>query len=225
MKQTIYILFLSLVLFSCRVEDFPSATVGYLSLTGCKPLVNVQKQISARSIDTGMYIQILNASEGVILEYDPGSVPNKIALEPGSYQIKAFTGSYKEYMNWTNSDLGQPVYYLEQVFEIEYDKITYVDLKVPMINIAFSFDFPDELTDQFASIQLTAGYNGSREVTINEENIAYFMFKESESITYTLITKNTDGETFTQTSSAEVNAGTHYKVIYNFEAQTYLLSK
>lgn len=193
MKQTLYLLFSLLLLVSCQQEDtFSGEGTGYLQL-GDLTLGNTTETIVTRAVETDLYIEITNGSD-VNLNYQPGQFPEgKLELAAGNYTLKAYNEAYK------TPGINAPRYYAEQDFTIEAEKVRYVTLQVPMINVAIRLaPFGDDLAGLFTNPTLTvkASTASSEATTLGPNETVYFDYTEGMTFTYQLTATNADNETF-----------------------------
>ncbi len=193
MKQTLYILFSLLLLVSCQQEDtFSGEGTGYLQLDGLT-LGNTTETIVTRAVETDLYIEITNGSD-VNLNYQPGQFPEgKQELAASSYTLKAYNEAY------LTPGSNAPRYYAEQDFTIEAEKVRYVTLQVPMINVAIRLaPFGDDLAGLFTNPTLTvkASTASSEATTLGPDETVYFDYTEGMTFTYQLTATNADNETF-----------------------------
>lgn len=193
MRQTLYILFSLLLLVSCQQEDtLPSQGTGYLQLDGLT-LDNTTETIVTRAVETDLYIEITNGLD-VNKVYEPGQFPEgKLELAAGNYTLKAYNNAY------LTPGSNAPRYYAQQVFTIEAEKVKYVTLKVPMINVAIRLaPFGDDLTGLFTNPALTvkASTPSSEATALRPDETVYFDYTEGMTFTYQLTATNADNETF-----------------------------
>lgn len=193
MKQTLYILFSLLLLVSCQQESpLPEQGTGYLQL-GDLTLGNTTETIVTRAVEANLYIEISGGSN-VNLSYQPGQFPGgKLELAAGNYTLKAYNEAY------LTPGSNAPRYYAEQDFTIEAEKVRYVTLQVPMINVAIKLaPFGDDLAGSFTSPTLTvkASTVTSEATTLGPDETVYFDYTEGMTFTYQLTATNADNETF-----------------------------
>lgn len=114
-------------------------------------------------------------------------------LNAGSYTLEAYNEAYLT----TGADA--PRYHARTTFSIESEKVSYINLQVPMINVGISLaPFSDELTALFSNPTLTVYTTDSGATkTVAPGQTAYFDHTDNMTFTYTLTATNTDGETFT----------------------------
>lgn len=224
MKQTLYILFSLLLLVSCQQESpLPEQGTGYLQL-GDLTLGNTTETIVTRAVEADLYIEISNGT-GINLSYQPGQFPeDKVELSAGNYTLKAYNEAYK------TPGINAPRYYAEQDFTIEAEKIRYVTLQVPMMNVAIRLaPFGDDLAALFSNPTLTvkASTTPSAPRTLGPDETTYFDYTEGMTFTYQLTATNADSETFSTEEKtygdAEGNAlepGHCYVISYTLASST-----
>lgn len=224
MKQTLYILFSLLLLVSCQQEDtFPGEGTGYLQL-GDLTLGNTTETIVTRAVETDLYIEITNGSD-VNKVYEPGQFPEgKVELAAGNYTLKAYNKAY------LTPGSNAPRYYAEQDFTIEAEKVRYVTLQVPMINVAIRLaPFGNDLATLFSNPTLTvkASIPPSEPRTLGPDKTTYFDYAEGMTFTYQLTATNADNETFStgektygNTEGQAVEPGHCYVISYTLASST-----
>lgn len=224
MKQTLYILFSLLLLVSCQQEDtLPEQGTGYLQL-GDLTLGNTTETIVTRAVEADLYIEISGGSN-VNLSYQPGQFPEgKVELAAGNYTLKAYNEAY------LTPGSNAPRYYAEQDFTIEAEKVRYVTLQVPMINVAIKLaPFGDDLAGLFTNPTLTvkASTVTSEATTLGPDETVYFDYTEGMTFTYQLTATNADNETFCteektygNTEGNTVESGHCYVISYTLASST-----
>lgn len=170
----------------------PEQSTGYLQLDDLT-LGNTTETIVTRAVEADLYIEITNEAD-VNLSYNPGQFPEgKVELPAGNYTLTAYNEAYR------TSGSNAPRYYAQQYFTIEAEKVRYVTLKVPMINVAISLaPIGDDLTGLFTNLVLTVitGDDPSASTTLNPGETVYFDYAEGMTFTYQLTATNADNETF-----------------------------
>lgn len=231
MKQTIlYILLGIFLLASCQQEELPNAETdyGYLSISELSvntPQIDIVPS-RAEAEEEALTIEIWKGEEK-LQTLTEAELANKIELEAGAgYTLKVYSSEYGKDKEWTNDNLGTPIYYGETTFEILTDKTTQVSVDVPMINFGVSFSFPEEYKEAFPTCNLTV-IAGERTVgNIQSGETAYFPYTEGITFIYTLDVTNTDREPQTDEGiyGAEegktISAGTVYTVTYEMETRS-----
>lgn len=224
MKQTLYILFSLLLLVSCQQESpLPGEGTGYLQL-GDLTLGNTTETIVTRAVETDLYIEITNEAD-VNLSYNPGQFPGgKLELAAGNYTLKAYNKAY------LTPGSNAPRYYAEQDFTIEAEKVRYVTLQVPMINVAIKLaPFGDDLAGLFTNPTLTvkASTVTSEAITARPDETTYFDYTAGMTFTYQLTATNADNETFStgektygNTEGQAVEPGHCYVISYTLASST-----
>lgn len=196
MKRTLYTLISLFLLISCQQEDVLTETgKGYLQFESLTLGSVTAENIVTRAVEDDLYIKISNGTDADKV-YAPGEFPQtKVELNAGSYTFEAYNEAYLT----TGADA--PRYYARTNFSIESQKVSYIDLQVPMINVGISLaPFSDELTALFSNPTLTVYTTDSGATkTVAPGQTAYFDHTDNMTFTYTLTATNTDNETFTTT--------------------------
>lgn len=221
MKQYILCIMLGIFLLaSCQKEErfAEESATGFLSLTGITLQADIQT-ISSRAVDSELYVEILQNEETYRL-YEPGTVPNKIELPAGTYQLRAYNAAFQ--MENPYEDLGNAVFYQEgTTFEVKAGEVTPLELKVPMINFGVTLRLPEEFAAYFGE-NYTFTVTSDRSVRLKEGETAYFPYSENMPFSYTLTAINGDDEvTALQGGTCtNVTSGTIYTVSYEMETQS-----
>lgn len=217
MKRTIYILLSLLWLISCQQEDMPDlSSSGYLQLQSIATSTIETEEVNTRGVEEDLYIHIMGNNVDTLIV--PGTFSQeKIKLEAGSYELEVYNEAYNS--KTTNA----PQYYVQQTFSIETEKVRYLDVEVPMINVGISLAaFSDELSGLFTNPYLTF-YTTDPESkqTLQPDEITYFDYSEDMTFSYTLTATNADNETFTTdvktygSDEQPVEAGHCYVIAYS----------
>ena len=215
MKQTILYLIAALFLLASCQQEEPMAeetATGYLSIESIALQADVQT-VSSRAVDADLYVEILQEDETYSL-YEPGTVPDKIKLPVGKYQIRAYNEA--SLMENPYEGLGNAVYSSEaRSFNIEAEAVTPLDLKVPMTNFGVKLQLPEEFATYFGD-NYTFTVTSDRPVELREGETAYFPYSENVTFSYSLKVVNADGEESTPEGGTrtEVASGTLYTVTY-----------
>ncbi|MBQ8673157.1 MAG: DUF4493 domain-containing protein [Bacteroides sp.] len=229
MKRLIYHIFpLLLLLVACQDADetpLAAAGQGYLSLGGVELQEGERMQVGqTRAVPDDLNIDIVSAESGetvVSLAAGAAEIQQKIALTPGGYTLKSYTDSYREEATWSDSEKGTAVYYAETAFSIEDDRVTYLDVTVPMLNYGVSFTLPTGFDTYFTSYSFTVTA-GSRSVTltVSDSDTAYFNAAQT-SFSYLFTATNKDGESFNLSGTYD-NAlpGMRYAVTYSIATRS-----
>lgn len=217
MKRTIYILLSLLWLISCQQENMPDlSSSGYLQLQSIATNAIEIEEVNTRAMEEDLYIHIMGNNVDTLIT--PGAFSQeKIKLEAGSYELEVYNETYNS--KTTNA----PQYYVQQTFSIETEKVKYLDVEVPMINVGISLAaFSNELSGFFTNPYLTF-YTTDPESkqTLQPDEIAYFDYSEGMTFSYTLTATNADNETFTTdvktygSKEQPVEAGHCYVITYS----------
>ncbi len=227
MKHLLYIFATFFLLAACQ-QEAPLAEKGngYLVIDGLEALSPVTENVATRAVDADLYIKITATEGSYIATYAPGEAPQeKIEIEAGEYTLEAYNEAY----NSRTSNAAQ--YYAKRSFSIEAERTSYVNLEVPMINVAVKLaPFSDELAALFSNPFLSVSANNVPR-TLNLGETAYFDYTEGMALSYTLTATNADGETFTSEPGSygngegeTVEAGHCYVITYSLAAASTLQS-
>lgn len=214
MKQVIsYLLTCLFILTSCQSESLSPAQ-GECTLLLDLARVGVCKN-NTRAIDGDLALKILDSNGDVFTQYRAGSVPNKHTLEPGTFTIIAYTENQDSWSK-DNNGRGSACYYGSCEVDMEFDKVTYANLQVPMTNYAVTLTLPEYFHDFFPSYTYSLK-NGFRETNIKEGEKAYFDPSEG-GFTYQLTATNTDQVTHhtTRITYKKVESGKLYNMTYYY---------
>ena len=218
MKHLIYPIITLFLLAACQQEELPSGNgVGYLSLEDIT--VQAANVVTTRAVDEDLCVKINDVT------YGPGKTPSKIDLTAGDYTLEVYNEAYTQYSFWTDDEKGEAVYYLSQQVEIEAGKVNYLRAEVPMINFGVRLKLPEGFDTVFPknSFSVTVG---SRTVSLNDGETAYFPHSESVSVSYTLSVTNTETEENDKTGSnnewenATIQPGTVYVITYDYATES-----
>lgn len=221
MKQYILCIMLGIFLLaSCQKEErfAEESATGYLSLTGITLQADIQT-ISSRAVDSELYVEILQNEETYRL-YEPGTVPDKIELPAGTYQLRAYNAAFQ--MENPYEDLGNAVFYQEgTTFEVKAGEVTPLELKVPMINFGVTLRLPEEFAAYFGE-NYTFTVTSDRSVRLKEGETVYFPYSENMTFSYSLTAINGDDEVTAPQGGTctNVTSGTIYTVSYEMETQS-----
>lgn len=221
MKQYILCIMLGIFLLaSCQKEErfAEESATGYLSLTGITLQADIQT-ISSRAVDSELYVEILQNEETYRL-YEPGTVPDKIELPAGTYQLRAYNAAFQ--MENPYEDLGNAVFYQEgTTFEVKAGEVTPLELKVPMINFGVTLRLPEEFAAYFGE-NYTFTVTSDRSVRLKEGETVYFPYSENMTFSYSLTAINGDDEVTASQGGTYTNvtSGTIYTVSYEMETQS-----
>ena len=139
-------------------------------------------------------------------------------------ELKANNEAYK------TPGINAPRYYAEQDFTIEAEKVRYVTLQVPMINVAIRLaPFGEDLAGLFTNPTLTvkASTVTSEAITAGSDETTYFDYTEGMTFTYQLTATNADNETFStgektygNTEGQAIEPGHCYVISYTLASST-----
>ncbi|WP_455635740.1 DUF4493 domain-containing protein [Parabacteroides sp.] len=221
MRYLLYICFLFFL--SCQQEDLlQSHSPGFLSLENVTVAASDVNSIQTKAgVDARFVIEIWKG--GALYndcKYEPGEISGKIELPAGSYLLKAYTSNYTSQETvFADGNLGEAIYYKEQAFAIEAEKVTYPAVSVPMIN--FGISLKDDLPTSFSDYTLDATI-GDRTITLKPAETGYFPVSAiGGSLTFTLKATNADGEKLdTKETASNLRAGTIYEIVYSMATKS-----
>ncbi len=220
MKHTliIYIIaaLLSVLTSGCSNQDdalLPQGS-GTLSLQ----LHRVGCVAETRAVSNELAVTIVGA-EGPVATYAPGQVPDRIKLEPGSYELFAYTDN-QETWEQDNEGRGSACHWGTTAFTITYDNVTYVNMQVPMTNYAVAFSLPPLFEQLFVSHSLKLSCGG-RTTSIRQGEKAYFDPAKG-GFSYMLTATNNDQVTHSTATvmHREVESGKCYTLAYYYDTES-----
>lgn len=214
MKHFIWITLSTILIAGCQQETLPKLSNGECILE--LQVSHSNKPVSmTRAVDSDLAVKILDAEGKLYKIYSPGTVPTKIVLEPGTFEILAYTDNQD---TWTqaNGGKGEPCYYTSKQIKMEYDEIKRISISVPMVNYGVSLKLPEHFYYLFPShsFNLTSG---NRSVATQENEMAFFT-PDEVGFAYALQATNTDGVTHSHSAIqfTGVESGKHYVVRYGY---------
>ena len=222
-KRITYLFMIFFLLISCQQEDLLKRNaVGFLSLENVTVVASDVNAVHTKAgVDARFMIEIW---KGDALydncKYEPGEIPSKIELPAGSYLLKAYTPNYASMETvFAEGNLGEAVYYKEQAFVIEAEKVTYPAVSVPMIN--FGICLKDDLPSSFNDYTLDATI-GDRTITLKPAEIGYFPISAiGSTLTFSLKAIKADGESLdTKETASNLQAGTIYEIVYSMATKS-----
>ena len=210
MKHTILYIAAIALLTACQQEELPQEeqALGYLSIPAVEVKASDIEIISTRVGEISIDDLTLSIEE---TEQSFQPIPPEIALAPGEYHITISN-------NATPTEAA--VFEMDTVITIEEEKVTNLEVEVPMTNFGVQLKLPDEFDDESIIKEYTFTVNNQ---TLLNGETAYFAYSEAANISYSLSAKNEDDETLTteeQTYEGTVAQGTIYVITYNWETQT-----
>lgn len=226
-KNIVYILLGIFLLASCQQENEIPSGKGYLSVEGIELQSQVVTEVTSRAVDESLTVDSVDLYKGgqLVRTLTPEEMQNKIELDPATdYMLKVYSANYGEESTWDNETKGEPVYYKEVPFEVTEGATTPLKVQVPMITFAVCLDM-SAVTDWLQFYSFTVTY-GSRSVTLQNGETAYFSYAEETSFSYQLSITNSDGEVKEQPGSWGTEDGetvaqnTVYTVTYNWATQS-----
>lgn len=229
MKQQISpLLFIFFLLVSCQQESHllpEEAGKGYLSLSSIELQAETIRPVTTRAVSPDLTIEIVKEDGTTVAKYEAGAAEasEKIELEAGIYKLKAYSPNYGT--TWTNDEKGEPIYYKEQDFTIEAEKVRYLTVQVPMVNFGVRLLLPDNFNTWFSSYLFSVQMD-NRNVTLQNGETAYFapVPETSISFQYALSATNADDEALSQISNySDIAGGTIYEITYSMLTRSLVL--
>lgn len=171
-----------------------------------------------RAVSNELAVTIVGA-EGPVAIYAPGQVPDKIKLEPGSYELFAYTDN-QETWEQDNEGRGSACHWGTTAFTITYDNVTYVNMQVPMTNYAVALSLPPLFEQLFVSHSLKLSCGG-RTTSIRQGEKAYFDPAKG-GFSYMLTATNNDQVTHSTATvmHREVESGKCYTLTYYYDTES-----
>ena len=224
MKQILSYLLLSFFLHaSCQQEvTIASSGKGTLSLSSVEVTGTEVIPVSTRAVNPVLAIEIAKADGTPVVKYAAGAseASQKIELEAGDYLLKAYSANYGA--TWENAEKGEPVYYKEQSFSIEAERVRYLTVAVPMVNMGVTFALPEGFGTWFKSYTFSAQI-GERSVALQNGETAYFDLPSDGNniLNYSLTVVNTDDESQNKNSAYPgITTGSLYEITYLLATQS-----
>lgn len=225
-KNIVYILLGIFLLASCQQENEIPSGKGYLSVEGIELQSQVVTEVVSRAVDESLTVDLYKGGE-LVRTLTPEEMQNKIELDPATdYMLKVHSANYGEESTWGYDTKGEPVYYIEVPFEVTEGATTPLKVQVPMITFAVCLNMSAVTGDWLQGYTFTVTSGGSRSVTLQDGETAYFPYSEGVSFTYRLSVTNSDGEVKEQSGSWGTEDGetvaqnTVYTVTYNWATQS-----
>lgn len=171
-----------------------------------------------RAVSNELAVTIVGA-EGPVATFAPGQVPDRIKLEPGSYELFAYTDN-QETWEQDNEGRGSACHWGSTAFTITYDNVTYVNMQVPMTNYAVALSLPPLFEQLFVSHSLKLSCDG-RTTSIRQGEKAYFDPAKG-GFSYMLTATNNDQVTHSTATvmHREVESGKCYTLTYYYDTES-----
>lgn len=224
-KNIVYILLGIFLLASCQQENEIPSGKGYLSVEGIELQSQVVTEVASRAVDESLTVDLYKGGQ-LVRTLTPEKMQNKIELDPATdYMLKVYSANYGDESTWGNDTKGEPVYYIEVPFEVTEGATTPLKVQVPMITFAVCLDMSAVTGNWLQGYTFTVTY-GSRSVTLQNGETAYFSYAEETSFSYQLSITNSDSESQVQSGSWGTEDGetvaqnTVYTVTYNWATQS-----
>lgn len=217
MKSFFYITLALVALISCSKEPSASVGEGTLSIESIDFQGPVAQVISTRAVDPLLAVDILSSDGSVLEHYATGaSVPSKLVLPVGEYTLHCYSENIGSWAS-DNGGRGSAAFEFSTPFSIETDYITYLTVKVPMINIGLKVSFPEGFSQWFPTAQFTVT-SGTGSIVLGPQNSELYFPAGTGTLSYRLHVENTDGEAFDmpQGQITEPKVGTVYSIEYRF---------
>lgn len=224
-KNIVYILLGIFLLASCQQENEIPSGKGYLSVEGIELQSQVVTEVASRAVDESLTVDLYKGGQ-LVRTLTPEKMQNKIELDPATdYMLKVYSANYGDEFTWGNDTKGEPVYYIEVPFEVTEGATTPLKVQVPMITFAVCLDMSAVTGNWLQGYTFTVTY-GSRSVTLQNGETAYFSYAEETSFSYQLSITNSDNESQVQSGSWGTEDGetvaqnTVYTVTYNWATES-----
>lgn len=222
MKRFICIFLILPFLFACSDEEktIMSQAEGTLVLNELSRQQITSSVVKTRNVvDADLALEIL-ASDGNVYrgyEYAAGDVlPESFSLIPADYTLHAYTENAG---TWTtdNDGRGSAVYEVRQVFNVQQDWVTYLNVEVPMTNYGVTYTVPEGFSNWFPTCEFSVSGDG-RTCPLTSGQAAFFDPANIQGFSFTLHLVNTDGEVYDLEPQTYENpkAGLLYNVTYSF---------
>lgn len=229
MRHVLLYMLIFFLFTSCQREEELQATVGrgYLSLASLAVSNVGIVSVNTRAVNAELAVEIEKEDRTSVVSYEAGTAEAsaKIELEAGKYVLKAHTSNYGQ--TWDESAKGEPVFYKEQPFTIVAEKVNYLTVSVPMINIGVRLVLPEGFSEWFNGYSFSARI-GERCVILRNGETAYYALsgegKEPVELSYSLSATNVDGESLNKEGSyTGILSGVVYEITYSFASRSFIL--
>lgn len=224
-KNIVYILLGIFLLASCQQENEIPSGKGYLSVEGIELQSQVMTEVVSRAVDESLTVDLYKGGQ-LVRTLTPEEMQNKIELDSATdYMLRVHSANYGDESTWGNDTKGEPVYYIEVPFEVTEGATTPLKVQVPMITFAVCLDMSAVTGNWLQGYTFTVT-SGSRSVTLQEGETAYFPCSEGAFFNYQLSITNSDNESQMQSGSwgteenETVAQNTIYTVTYNWATQS-----
>ena len=195
---------------------------GYLSLESLTVKAVANQPVTRAELEEGLGFKVLDANRQEVINYIPNEdyTSQRFELAAGNYTLVAYNQAYLDGLSWTNSELGEPIRYIEQPFIIETNKTNYLKVEVPMTNFAVCLESVQG-EEFFQKFELVVSM-GNRVLGLNKGGVAYFPpLTGNETLSYSISYLNDDGDSATSNvQTLTPVANTQYNFIYNIETNT-----
>lgn len=214
MKNILYIIICAVLLAACQQNEVPNLSNGECILELQVSYSN-KPASTTRAVDSDLAVKILDADGNIYKLYSPGTIPAKIVLEPGTFEICAYTDNQETWKE-ANGGKGEPCYYASKQINMEYDEIKRISISVPMVNYGVSLVLPEFFHDLFSNHTFVLT-SGARKTSIQDGEKAYFNPADN-GFSYALQAINIDGVTHSHSSIryTDVQSGKLYVVKYAY---------
>lgn len=147
-------------------------------------------------------------------EYAPGTVPAKITLEVGTFNLHVFTANQSTWAA-ANGGLGEACHDGTTQICVGEDEIVYCTYRVPMTNYAVSLALPEMFEELFTSYSLNV-VSGNRRMSLTKGQRAYLA--PTAGFSYQFSATNIDGliSRLPAVNQSNVEAGKCYTITYNY---------
>lgn len=158
------------ILFSCSGLKDEDSLKGTLAIGFVEDSYRATKAMSASIPDTSDFILRVTDSKGKkIYEGLFGSAPQSLLLEPGSYTIDAFSGTF------STPSFDAPIYGDTQVAVVRSGEVSRVDLVCRQTNSGVKLSVSSDFLTSFpSSVLFLSSADGRLNYPYREKRIAYF---------------------------------------------------
>ena len=173
--------------------------------------------VTTRAVDSDLAVAIYLENGTPYKQYNAGSIPRKIVLEPGRFRIVAYSDNQSSWPT-ANNGKGEACYYADTLITMENDMLFRLRMDVTATNYAVGLQLPEHFNDLFRTYTFTLK-SGARTTTIKEGERAFFTIADG-GFSYALTATNTDGKTSAHSAIEfpDVVAGKLFTIHYNYDS-------
>lgn len=173
--------------------------------------------VTTRAVDSDIAVAVYRENGEPYEQYNAGSIPRKIVLEPGTFRIVAYTDNQSSWPT-ANNGKGEGCYYADTLITMENDMLFRLRMDVPATNYAVGLQLPESFNNLFRSYTFTL-QSGTRTQTIKEGERVFFDLADG-GFSYALSATNTDGKTSAHSAIEfpDVEAGKLFTIHYSYDS-------